>query len=148
MPLATYRDARARWRFQRAVIFPRKAQKKPRTCKRSPGRFSSVKKFPEYSLLLFLGEFLEARIIPERIEHRIEPLRSHWPQFFTPRSLQPITQAAKYTLKSVGRKMCSLHTLTMRIIGDCNNWGLLSFLRPSRLTRAGSTAGANLKRKK
>ena len=54
-------------------MFPRKAQKKPRTCKRLPGRFSSVKKFPGHSRLLFLAEFLEARIIPERIEHRIEP---------------------------------------------------------------------------
>ena len=54
-------------------MFPRKAQKKPRTCKHLLGRFSSVKKFPGRSRLLFLAEFLEARIIPERIEHWIEP---------------------------------------------------------------------------
>ena len=54
-------------------MFPRKAQKKPRTCKRLPGRFRSVKNFLGRSRPLFLAEFLKARIIPKRIEHRIEP---------------------------------------------------------------------------
>src|SRR5438034_5938716 len=54
-------------------MFPRKAQKKPRTCKRLSGRFRSVKKFPGHSRPLFFAEFLETRIVPQRIEHRIEP---------------------------------------------------------------------------
>ena len=60
----------ARWRFQRAVIFPRKAQKKPRTCKRS-GAFQLSEEVPKRRL--FLAHFLEARILSEWIEHRIEP---------------------------------------------------------------------------
>ena len=42
------RDAQARSRLQRGV-FSRKAQKKPRTCKRLPGRFNSVKKFRAFT---------------------------------------------------------------------------------------------------
>jgi hypothetical protein len=47
-------------RVQGVVMSPRNAQKKPRACKRR-------------SQPLRLAEFLEARIIPERIEHWIEP---------------------------------------------------------------------------
>ena len=54
-------------------MFPRKAQKQPRTCKRLPGRFSSVKKFPGHSRLLFLAEFLESGIGPQRVPLRMEP---------------------------------------------------------------------------
>ena len=43
------RDAGARGRFQRGVMFPRKAQKKPRTCKHLLGRFNAVKKFRAFT---------------------------------------------------------------------------------------------------
>lgn len=68
-------------------MFTRKAQKQPRTCKRLPGRFSSVKKFPGHSRLLFLAEshswllflwceggddFLKARVSPQGIPARMQ----------------------------------------------------------------------------
>jgi len=40
---------------------------------RRPDRASLVQESGAYSVLLFLAEFLEARIGPQRIEHWIEP---------------------------------------------------------------------------
>jgi hypothetical protein len=53
-------------------MFPHKAQDKPRTCKRC-GAFQLSEEVSGPSRLLFLAEFLETRIVPEAIEHWIEP---------------------------------------------------------------------------
>jgi hypothetical protein len=54
-------------------MFPRKTQKKPRTCKRLLGVFQVSEEVSGRSRPLLFAEFLEARIVPERIEHWIEP---------------------------------------------------------------------------